>query len=124
MLIKRVNHYELNFNSNEELKTLLFMKDDCEIVIQNLKTDYIAVGGDAIENYKYDSLDLWIKADDGKYHNHNFDSLKEIKKMNLNDLCSIVIKYTDGSELILHPTKNITYIEKTKEVEYLHVMYT
>lgn len=124
MLIKRVNHYELNFNSNEELKTLLFMKDDCEIVIQNLKTDYIAVGGDAIENYKYDSLDLWIKADDGEYHNHNFDSLKEIKKMNLNDLCSIVIKYTDGSELILHPTKNITYIEKTKEVEYLHVMYT
>ena len=124
MNIKRINHYELHFNSGDESKTLLFTKDDCEIVIHNLKTDYIACGGDAINSYIYDSLDLLIKADDKEYDNHNFDSLNAIKKTNMDDLCSIVVVYTDGSELVLYPTEDVTYIEKSGENEYLHVMYT
>lgn len=124
MNMKRINHYELHFNSGDELKTLPFMKDDCEIVIQNLKTHYTAYRGEMIENHTYDSLDLLITADDHKYDGHNFDSLKAIKKIDLDTLCSIVVVYTDGSELLLHPTKNVTHIEKTKEDEYLHILYT
>lgn len=124
MLIKRINHVELHFNENNNYKKLLFMKDDCEIIIRNLKTDLISTGGETIDNHRYDSLELWLKADDEKYYDHNFDSLNAIKNLNINDLCSIVIVYTDGSELMLHPTGDINYIAINGENEFLHVMWT
>ena len=124
MLIKRINHVELHFNENNNYKELLFMKDDCEIIIRNLKTDLISTGGETIYNHRYDSLELWLKADDEKYYDHNFDSLNAIKNLNINDLCSIVIVYTDGSELMLHPTGDINYIAINGENEFLHVMWT
>lgn len=121
MLIKRINHVELHFNN---CKKLLFMKDDCEIVIKNLRTDLVLTGGEAISSHRYDSLDLSLKADDEKYYDHNFDSLNAIKNLDINDLCSIVIVYTDGSELMLYPTEDINYIEMNEENEFLHVMWT
>ena len=124
MLIKRINHVELHFNENNNYKKLLFMKDDCEIIIRNLKTDLISARGEIIDNHRYDSLELWLKADDEKYYDHNFDSLNAIKNLNINDLCSIVIVYTDGSELMLHPTEDINYIAMNGENEFLHVMWT
>lgn len=124
MLIKRINHIELHFNGNNNYKKLLFMKDDCEIVIRNLRTDLVLTGGDAISSHRYDSLDLSLKADDEKYDDHNFYSLKAVKNLNINDLCSIVIVYTDGSELMLHPTGDINYIALNGENEFLHVMWT
>lgn len=123
MDIKKINHIELNFNHGDSSEELLFMNNDCEIVIRNLKQDYIVGGGDAISNYTYDSMDLWFKVDDNDYYNHNFDSLKKLKTIKLDDLCSIVIKYTDGTGMMVHPTKNITYVAMNNENEYLHVMY-
>jgi hypothetical protein len=124
MLIKRINHVELHFNTKNDYKKLLFMKDDCEIIVKNLKTDLASAGGETIDYHRYDSLELWLKADDKKYDDHNFDSLKAIKNLNINDLSSIVIVYTDGSELMLHPTKDINYIAMNGENEFLHVMWT
>ena len=124
MLIKKINHVELLFNENNNYKRLLFMKDDCEIVIKNLKTDLAFSGGDAVGKYTYDSLELWLKADDEKYYDHNFDSLNAIKSLDINDLCSIVIVYTDGSELMLNTTEDINYMAMNGENEFLHVMWT
>lgn len=121
MLIKRINHIKLHFNN---YKKLFFMKDDCEIIVKNLKTDLVSIGGETIDNHRYDSLELWFKADNKEYYDHNFDSLEAIKNLDINDLCSIVIVYTDGSELMLHPTENINYIAMNGENEFLHVMWT
>lgn len=123
MDIKRVNHIELHFNHKDDLETLLFMNNDCEIVIRNLKQDHIIVGGEAVNNYTYDFMSLWFKTDDDDYYNHNYESLKKLKTIKLDDLCSIVIKYTDGTELMIYPTKDITYVAMNNENEYLHVMY-
>ena len=81
------------------------------------------VRGDAISNYTYDSMDLWFKVDDNDYCNHNFDSLEKLKTIKLDDLCSIVIKHTDGTGIMVHPTKDITYVAMNNVNEYLHVMY-